>query len=54
MKGNVSMAQQASTARARDELAKELEVRVNTVFKDYIQKENNGRYSQKSEHYLSR
>lgn len=43
MKGNVSMAQQASDARARDELSRELEVRTNTVFKDYIQEgETNG------------
>ena len=43
MKGNISMAQQASTARARDELSRELETRTNAVFKDYIQEgETNG------------
>ena len=36
MKGNISMAQQASTSRARDELSRQLLVQTKSMIKDYI------------------
>ena len=37
MKGNISMAQQVSASRARDELSRQLEVHTKSMIKDYIQ-----------------
>ena len=43
IKGNQAMARQASTARARDELARQLDVKVKSMIKDYIEEgETNG------------
>ena len=37
MKGNISMAQQVSASRARDELSRQLEIHTKSMIKDYIQ-----------------
>ena len=43
-KGNIAMARTSATSRARDELARQLEVKVKSMIKDYIEEgETNGK-----------
>ena len=42
MKGNISMAQQASESRARDGLSRQLEVQTKSMIKDFIQEGETG------------
>ena len=43
-KGNMAMAKQTSTSRGRDELARQLDVKVKSMIKDYIEEgETNGK-----------
>tara|TARA_R110002012_G_scaffold235198_1_gene409031 strand:+ start:76 stop:609 length:534 start_codon:yes stop_codon:yes gene_type:complete len=43
-KGNIAMAKQSATARGRDELGRQLEVKVKSMIKDYIEEgETNGK-----------
>jgi len=43
-KGNIAIAQQVSTSRGRDELGRQLEVKVKSMIKDYIEEgETNGK-----------
>ena len=43
-KGNIAMAKQTATSRGRDELARQLEVKVKSMIKDYIEEgESNGK-----------
>ena len=42
MKGNISMAQQTSTARARDELSRQIQVYTKSMIKDYIEEGETG------------
>jgi hypothetical protein len=42
MKGNISMAQQTSTSRARDELSRQIQVFTKSMIKDYIEEGETG------------